>query len=220
MDTNVVIGDLDGNSSRLTYTGVCKEYQKQLLNTVAHMPPTWLGVTDAPNLISIEFGDITTFSQGHAHTSTTTYGGTLEIDASVSIMDVVETGPVMTTEVKNTKAATNEQTSQTSIAKARLSTFGADSSSGFVISDVTTYRTYKYTEVPSGQAVWLRVPWAWTSGAEVLEYYYGQSTRAGWLPLGPAPNLALGKPATQSSTYYGWKAGLAVDGNTDGDLFN
>lgn len=35
-----------------------------------------------------------------------------------------------------------------------------------------------------------------------------------------APNLALGKPATQSSTAYGADASRAVDGNTDGNFFN
>ncbi len=217
-DTNVVVGDLDGNSSRLTYTGVCKEYTKQLVSTVAHLPPTWLGVTLAPNLISVEFGDTSTYGQGDAHTSSTTYGGTLEIDESVSVLDIVETGPIFTYEAGKTHAETNEQNSQISMTKAHLSVFGADSSAGFAISDLTTYHSYQYTETPSGQTVWVRVPWTWASTPEVLEYYNVRSGREGWLPLGPSANLAQGKPATQSSTYYSWVASMAVDGNTDGDL--
>lgn len=36
----------------------------------------------------------------------------------------------------------------------------------------------------------------------------------------PSPNLAQGKPATQSSTYLGIAASVAVDGNTNGNYFS
>lgn len=218
--TSVVMGDLNGDGSRLVYTGECKEYTKQVLNTVANLPPTWLGVTRAPNLISVEFGNTSTFAAGQGHTSSTSYGGTLTIDSSIAMSKIVETGPLFTTDFKNTQAVTNEKTEQTSTTLAHLSTFGADSSAGFAVSDLTTYHTYKYLEKPTGEPVFLRVPWKWTPQSDVMEQYYNATGREGWVPLGGAPNIALGKPASQSSTYLSGAAGRAVDGNTDGTYAN
>src|SRR6266542_4053365 len=38
--------------------------------------------------------------------------------------------------------------------------------------------------------------------------------------LGEPINWALNRPATQSSVYRNWPASLAVDGNTDGNVFH
>lgn len=218
--TNVVMGDLDGNGSRLTYTGVCKEYSKTQLNTVANLPPTWLMVTDDPNLVSVEFGNSRSSGGGESHTSSVTFGGTMTLDGSVSVGDIVETGPLFTHELANSKATTSGESQQRTATKANLSTYSHDSTTGFVVSSDTTYRDYLYLEAPTNKQVWMRVPCCTTNSSVVMEGYYTNTLTAGWVPLGGSPNLALGKPASQSSTDLGGAASRAVDGNADGDYDN
>src|SRR5262249_16285581 len=60
------------------------------------------------------------------------------------------------------------------------------------------------------------------NGSDYLSLSEVQVLGMGGMPI-PSPNLARGKPATQSSTYPGYPsaaASSAVDGNTDGNFFD
>ena len=223
-DVSVIVGDIDKDSSVLTYAGVCKQYGVASLNTVVNLPPSWYDYNlSGSNGIGATFGVEAAGGGSESKTLTFNYGGSYTIDGSVSFLDIFEAGPSMTVAFEGSYAVSQEETVDAATEVARTGTFGGDDSAyGFVIDDQVTIRTYKYIESSTGKEIWVRVPSRNNGEGPVMERWNSMRNYRGWLPLGTGPriNLALGRAATQSSTYSSAAASRAVDGNTDGVYSN
>lgn len=225
LDPSIAVGDFDANSVRLQYTGECWKYGISNVDTVVNVPPMYGGMHTGD--VGVALGTTVRGGGAVGETLSGSVGATIEIDGSASVLDIIEVGPVMTTEMEYTHSVTKEQsfeaeaTRSLGVAYNPTNTY-SDSAFGFVINESTTYQTYKYIDQSGtlGYDVWLRKPVARGKSSDVMEYWNSYNYMAGWTPFGYRNNLALNKTATQSSTYGGASAARAVDGNTDGAFAN
>jgi hypothetical protein len=218
-DVSVLTGDYNLNSSRLTYTNVCKTYGQTALSTVVNLPPQWHGINTSNNGVGAAYGQSVAGGVTTGKTNTYSYGASVTIDGSVTFLDIFEAGPKYTAEFEGSHSVTKEQSVSASTTLANASTYGDDSAYGFVVEDAVNYRAYKYTESTTGKATWSRIATPQTKLAPVMEAWNSWNYLTGWLPigLGPRINLAQGKTASMSSTYPNSAASRANDGDTDGN---
>jgi hypothetical protein len=221
-DVSAIAGDVDANGSWLSYTGECKQYGVSTLNTVLNMPPVWYDYYKSYLGVGAAFGRGINGSVEHSETTEFTYGASYTIDGSASFADIFEFGPKISAEFEGSHAVNEEESMEVGTEQEYATVFGNDSTSGLVVQQTLDFHLYKYIEDDTGKEVWVRVPVLFREYNDSMELWNTRQHYRGWLPVGPRPrgNLALGKPATQSSTYYSSYASMAVDGNTDGNWWN
>jgi len=219
-DVSAVAGDVDQDSSWLTYTNTCKKYGVSTLSTVVNMPPVWYDYSKSYLGIGAAFGTGMSGGVESSDTTTFSYGASYTIDGSASVFDLFEVGPQYGVAFEGSQAITEAEGMEIGIEQEYTTVFRADSASGLVVNQTLDYYLYRYTEDDSGDEVWVRVPVMRSEWNDVMEQWNTKQHYRGWMPVGPGPrvNLALGKPARQSSTYVGWGATNAVDGITSGNM--
>jgi hypothetical protein len=221
-DVTAIAGDVNKDSRWLTYKNVCKQYAVSAVNTVLNMPPIWYEKNEPHTAIGVALGRSMSSAASIGETTTTKYGGSYTVDASLSLADVVEVGPKAKVAFEGSHAVETEETVEFSTATKTSASFAYNSTGGVVIQDTLNYRVYQYEEDVTGGDVRVRVPAGVSTFPDGVEAWTQRQANRGWLPVGPGPrvNLAIGHYATQSSTYNLSAADRAVDGNTDGNWFN
>ncbi|MBU1750433.1 MAG: discoidin domain-containing protein, partial [Chloroflexi bacterium] len=218
----LTMGDLNGDSSYANYTGNCSEVVDTQVSAVIHVPPNYSAYnrTNGSNGTVAGFGKFTGSGGSSATSARTSNAGSVTLDSSISFVDIAEVGPSFTYEFEKSLDVSNEQ----SVMRTDGLHWSSDATLDifdFVAFDKVTYWVYEYRESRSGQTFTLRIPKSSTPSTRELGLWYTNGPTefpTSWVPVGR--NLALGRPATQNSTYYSGTADRAVDGNTDGNYYN
>ena len=221
-DVTAIAGDINRDSHWLTYTGVCKQYGISAVDTVLNMPPIWYEKNAPLWDIGSALGQTVGSSSARGETTTAKYGASYTIDGSVSVADIIEAGPKFKVEFEGSHGVEKEEKYEISTTTKNSVDFESISTSGLVLQDTVNYRVYVYKDDITGKPVRVRVPAGTSPFPDSVEKWKTRQAYRGWLPVGPGPrvNLALGKAAAQSSTYYYSDASRAVDGNTDGNWYH
>jgi uncharacterized repeat protein (TIGR01451 family) len=215
----LAVGDGDGDSWYGEYTGHCYEKTDAQIQAVIHAPPYWPGVNPNEAEAWAEFGQTSSQGQGVTDALETTIGGSV-----TQKFIVKEVGPSFTYEWE--KAWATETTTRTTQVEGMgfetqtPALFGEEAYFGAVEIVKAKHWCYDYTETHAGvMNVCLPRPSSEMGHTNYpLENWYELGPALypdSWVPVGA--NLAEKRAVTFSGG--SGSAGLAVDGNRNGNYF-
>ena len=222
-DVSAIAGDVDANSSWLSYTNECKQYGVSTLNTVLQMPPVWYDYYKSYLGGGAAFGRAVQWQCGARRDHRVHLRGLLYSRWLGQFRGLLRDWPE--DRARSSRAATQSMKRRAwrsapsrsmprSSARTRPPAWWCSRPS--TTTSTSTSRTTPARRCCCGcRSYMMSTTTAWNYGTP------GSTIGAGcrWV-RGRVVNLASGKPASQSSTYASADASRAVDGNTDGNWFN